>query len=170
MASRDPKVDKAGTGVAEGTAPPPETAVEPAVKPRSGQKVFKKTSPNGRITVYVGQRDFLDTGDVVEAVEGVVLVDPVYLNKDGDQKKVFCQLEGAFRYGKEELEVIGINFEKVLFNNIVQVIFRGLFCYVTTFRIEKYTTVNSRYNKIGYKEVFVDPHVSFRVFQITKKG
>ena len=64
MASRDPEVDKAGTGVAEGTAPPPETAVEPAVKPRSGQKVFKKTSPNGRMPTVntIGQRDFLDIG------------------------------------------------------------------------------------------------------------
>ena len=96
-------------------------AALPDPKPRTGQKVFKKTSPNGRITVYVGQRDFLDTGDVVEAVEGVVLVDPAYLNKEGDQKKVFCQLEGTFRYGKEELEVIGINFEKTLFNGIFQV-------------------------------------------------
>ena len=121
MASRDPEVENPGTGAAEGTAPPHETSLQPAAKPRSGQKVFKKTSPNGRITVYVGQRDFLDTGDVVEAVEGVVLVDSVYQNKEGDPKKVFCQLEGAFRYGKEELEVIGINFEKVLFNNIVQV-------------------------------------------------
>ena len=134
MASRDPEVDTAG--VAEGTAVPPP-AVEPGIKPRSGQKVFKKTSPNGRITVYVGQRDFLDTGDVVEAVEGVVLVDPVYLNKDGDPKKVFCQLEGAFRYGKEELEVIGINFEKVLFNKIVQVMFRNSLITSRLFKIEK---------------------------------
>ena len=104
-----------------------EKAIEAAAQPqpapsrRSGQKVFKKTSPNGRITVYVGQRDFLDTGDVVEAVEGVVLVDPGYLNRDGDERKVFCQLEGAFKYGKEELEVIGINFEKILFNSMFQV-------------------------------------------------
>ncbi|KAI6653191.1 hypothetical protein LOD99_3716 [Oopsacas minuta] len=122
MASRDPEVEKPPQTeevkqIPEGA----EMETQPIPKLRSGQKVFKKTSPNGRITVYVGQRDFLDTGDVVEAVEGVVLVDPVYLNKDGDAKKVFCQLEGAFRYGKEELEVIGINFEKILFNGIFQV-------------------------------------------------
>ena len=42
-----------------------EKGALPDPKPRSGQKVFKKTSPNGRITVYVGQRDFLDTGMTV---------------------------------------------------------------------------------------------------------
>lgn len=95
-----------------------------SVRPsKTGQKVFKKTCPNGKITVYVGHRDFLDTGDVVEDVEGVVLVDEEYLKKDGenDAKKVFCQLEGAFRYGKEELEAIGISFEKSLYKDTIQV-------------------------------------------------
>ena len=130
MASRDPISEKAAEAEGlnpEGAKSDPkgeEKGALPDLKPRSGQKVFKKTSPNGKITVYVGQRDFLDTGDVVEAVEGVVLVDPANLNKEGDQKKVFCQLEGAFRYGKEELEVIGINFEKIIFNGIFQVYYQ----------------------------------------------
>ncbi|XP_009993470.1 PREDICTED: beta-arrestin-1, partial [Chaetura pelagica] len=43
--------------------------------------VFKKASPNGKLTVYLGKRDFVDHIDVVDPVDGVVLVDPEYLKE-----------------------------------------------------------------------------------------
>ncbi|KAM8822199.1 uncharacterized protein ACB058_021573 isoform 4-T4 [Synchiropus picturatus] len=46
-----------------------------------GTRVFKKSSPNGKLTVYLGKRDFVDHVDLVEPVEGVVLVDPEYLKE-----------------------------------------------------------------------------------------
>ena len=41
--------------------------------------MFKKGSPNGKITVYLGKRDFVDHVTHVDPIDGVVLVDPEYL-------------------------------------------------------------------------------------------
>ncbi|NWU85426.1 ARRB1 protein, partial [Onychorhynchus coronatus] len=74
-------------------------------------RVFKKASPNGKLTVYLGKRDFVDHIDVVDPVDGVVLVDPEYLK----ERKVFVTLTCAFRYGREDLDVLGLTFRKDLF-------------------------------------------------------
>ncbi|XP_052555399.1 beta-arrestin-1 isoform X1 [Tympanuchus pallidicinctus] len=76
-----------------------------------GTRVFKKASPNGKLTVYLGKRDFVDHIDVVDPVDGVVLVDPEYLK----ERKVFVTLTCAFRYGREDLDVLGLTFRKDLF-------------------------------------------------------
>ena len=52
-------------------------------------KVFKKTSPNGKLTVYLGKRDFVDQGTHVDPIEGVVVADPDYLKG----RKVFSQVK-----------------------------------------------------------------------------
>ncbi|ROT69311.1 hypothetical protein C7M84_012505 [Penaeus vannamei] len=61
-------------------------------------KVFKKSAPNGKLTIYLGRRDFVDH---------VSAVDP--------RRKVFGQLVCSFRYGREDDEVMGLNFQKDLF-------------------------------------------------------
>uniref|UniRef100_A0A4W6D2H3 Beta-arrestin-1 n=1 Tax=Lates calcarifer TaxID=8187 RepID=A0A4W6D2H3_LATCA len=107
-----------------------------------GTRVFKKASPNGKVspevlhvqtlvlmkvcgpliligyllflpqlTVYLGKRDFVDHVDLVEPVDGVVLIDPEYLK----ERKVFVTLTCAFRYGREDLDVLGLTFRKDLF-------------------------------------------------------
>ncbi|XP_040308880.1 beta-arrestin-2 [Herpailurus yagouaroundi] len=78
---------------------------------KPGTRVFKKSSPNCKLTVYLGKRDFVDHLDRVDPVDGVVLVDPDYL-KD---RKVFVTLTCAFRYGREDLDVLGLSFRKDLF-------------------------------------------------------
>lgn len=78
---------------------------------RTGTRVFKKSSPNCKLTVYLGKRDFVDHSDHVDPVEGVLLVDPEYL-KD---RKVFVTLTCAFRYGREDLDVLGLSFRKDLY-------------------------------------------------------
>ncbi|KAF7236596.1 Beta-arrestin-1 [Varanus komodoensis] len=65
----------------------------------------------GPLTVYLGKRDFVDHIDVVDPVDGVVLVDPEYLK----ERKVFATLTCAFRYGREDLDVLGLTFRKDLF-------------------------------------------------------
>ncbi|XP_038674682.1 beta-arrestin-1 isoform X3 [Scyliorhinus canicula] len=82
----------------------------------SWARVFKKSSPNGKLTVYLGKRDFVDHVDFVEPVDGVVLVDPEYLK----ERKVFVTLTCAFRYGREDLDVLGLTFRKDLFVANVQ--------------------------------------------------
>ncbi|KAM4662004.1 arrestin-C [Discoglossus pictus] len=80
-------------------------------------KVFKKTSPDGKLSIYLGKRDFVDHTEFVEPVDGVILIDPEY-QKD---KKVFVTLTCAFRYGRDDMELIGLSFRKDLYSLYCQV-------------------------------------------------
>ncbi|KAG8278598.1 arrestin homolog [Homalodisca vitripennis] len=71
-------------------------------------KVFKKTTPNGKVTVYLGKRDFIDHLDSVDPIDGVVVVDNDYLKG----RKVYGQVSTTYRYGREEDEVMGVKFSK----------------------------------------------------------
>ena len=51
-------------------------------------RVFKKGSPNGKITVYLGRHDFVDHITHIDPINGIVLVYPEYLNG----QKVFLPL------------------------------------------------------------------------------
>ncbi|XP_071334247.1 arrestin, beta 2b [Trachinotus anak] len=84
---------------------------------RAGTRVFKKSSPNSKLTVYLGKRDFVDHLDHVDPVDGVLLVDPEYL-KD---RRVFVTLTCAFCYGREDLDVLGLSFRKDLHVSSLQV-------------------------------------------------
>ncbi|XP_065888743.1 beta-arrestin-2-like isoform X2 [Dysidea avara] len=85
-------------------------------------RVFKKSSPNGKVTVYLGKRDFVDHVTEQEPIDGVVLVDPEYFEKEGKQdRKVYAQLLCGFRYGREDLEVFGLNFRRDLVDERMQV-------------------------------------------------
>ncbi|KAK6480301.1 arrestin-C-like [Huso huso] len=81
------------------------------------EKVYKKTSPNSKLSLYLGKRDFVDNVDSVEEVDGMVLVDPEYL-KD---RKAYVSLTCAFRYGRDDLEVYGLSFRKDIYLDTVQV-------------------------------------------------
>jgi arrestin-1 len=59
-----------------------------------------------------GKRDFVDHISAVEPVDGVVVLDEEYVN---ERRKIFGQLICSFRYGREEDEVMGLNFQKELF-------------------------------------------------------
>eukprot|EP00057_Strongylocentrotus_purpuratus_P033660 XP_792277.3 PREDICTED: beta-arrestin-1 isoform X2 [Strongylocentrotus purpuratus] len=82
-----------------------------------GTRVFKKSSPNGKITTYLGKRDFVDHQTHIDPIDGVVLVDPDYLK----ERKVFAHVLAAFRYGREDLDVLGLTFRKDLYLASVQV-------------------------------------------------
>jgi len=74
----------------------------------SAVKVFKKTAPNGKITVYLGRRDFVDNTKGTEPVDGVVLVDNDYLRG----RKVYATVAVVYRFGREEDEIMGVSFVK----------------------------------------------------------
>ncbi|XP_066907079.1 beta-arrestin-1 isoform X2 [Halyomorpha halys] len=78
---------------------------------RQATRVFKKSSPNGKITVYLGKRDFVDHVTHVDPIDGVVLIDPDYVK----ERKVFGHVLAAFRYGREDLDVLGLTFRKDLY-------------------------------------------------------
>ncbi|NXG33298.1 ARRS protein, partial [Dromaius novaehollandiae] len=81
------------------------------------QVIFKKSSRDKALTVYLGRRDFIDHIKSVDSVDGVVLVDPALIK----EKKVYVTLTCAFRYGQEDIDVIGLTFRRDLFFSRVQV-------------------------------------------------
>ncbi|ERE69349.1 beta-arrestin-1-like isoform 2 [Cricetulus griseus] len=67
-------------------------------------RVFKKSSPNCKLTVYLGKRDFVDHLDKVDPVDGVVLVDPDYLkDRKGTRPK-----SRSWRGGRKKKEFDGL--------------------------------------------------------------
>uniref|UniRef100_A0A1I8ET45 Arrestin_C domain-containing protein n=1 Tax=Wuchereria bancrofti TaxID=6293 RepID=A0A1I8ET45_WUCBA len=81
-------------------------------------RVFKKTSPNGKITTYLGKRDFIDHGNFVDLIDGMVLIDENYIKEN---RKITAHLLEAFRYGREDLDVLGLTFRKDLISQTFQV-------------------------------------------------
>lgn len=73
-------------------------------------KVFKKSTPNGKMTIYLGKRDFVDHLDYCDPIDGVCVVDNDYLR----DRKVFGQLMTSWTTGREEDEVMGVKFSKDL--------------------------------------------------------
>ncbi|KAJ8980672.1 hypothetical protein NQ317_013284 [Molorchus minor] len=71
-------------------------------------KVFKKTTPNGKVTVYLGKRDFIDHLDHTDPIDGVIVVENDYLQG----RRVYVQVLTVYRYGREEDEVMGVKFSK----------------------------------------------------------
>ncbi|KAL7631985.1 UNVERIFIED_CONTAM: hypothetical protein RMT77_017699 [Armadillidium vulgare] len=69
-------------------------------------RVFKKTAPNGKITVYVEKRELMISENGIEPLYGVLFVDATYI-KD---RKVYGQFVLTFRYGREDEEVMGLRF------------------------------------------------------------
>ncbi|XP_078052486.1 beta-arrestin protein kurtz isoform X3 [Augochlora pura] len=78
---------------------------------RQATRVFKKSNLSGKITVYLGKRDFVDHITHVDPIDGVVLIDPDYV-KD---RKVFGHVLAVFKYGREDLDVLGLSFRKDLY-------------------------------------------------------
>uniref|UniRef100_A0A6I8PKW9 Arrestin-C n=1 Tax=Xenopus tropicalis TaxID=8364 RepID=A0A6I8PKW9_XENTR len=74
-------------------------------------RVFKKSSADGKLSIYLAKRDYVDHVDHVEPVDGMILIDPEY-QKD---KKVFVTLTCTFRYGRDDHELIGLSFKKDLY-------------------------------------------------------
>ncbi|KAG7471049.1 hypothetical protein MATL_G00120390 [Megalops atlanticus] len=79
--------------------------------------VFKKLSRDKSVGVYMGKRDFVDHVDYVDPVDGVVLVDPEQLKG----KKVYIMLSCTFRYGRDDMDVMGLAFRRDIYLSTRQV-------------------------------------------------
>uniref|UniRef100_A0A8C5JTD9 S-arrestin n=1 Tax=Junco hyemalis TaxID=40217 RepID=A0A8C5JTD9_JUNHY len=99
-----PESQKTGTGGKNADSPPK-------------QVIFRKSTRDKALTIYLGKRDYIDNIGNVEPVDGVVLVDPAIIKG----KKVFVSLTCVFRYGQEDIDVIGLSFRRDLFFSRVQV-------------------------------------------------
>ncbi|CAD6227468.1 GSCOCG00001153001-RA-CDS [Cotesia congregata] len=94
---------------------------------RQPTRVFKKPSNNGKITVYLSKRDFVDHMTHIDPIgnksflivssiisinidylrcifNGVVLIDPEYVK----ERKVFGNVLAHLRFGREDLDVLGL--------------------------------------------------------------
>lgn len=71
------------------------------------QKVYKKTSSNQLLTLYLGTRELVSRVGVVDPIKGIIYVDPKIIESN---QKVYCQLTLTFRYGREDEEVMGLKF------------------------------------------------------------
>uniref|UniRef100_A0A452DJ49 S-arrestin n=1 Tax=Bos taurus TaxID=9913 RepID=A0A452DJ49_BOVIN len=88
-----------------------------ANKPAPNHVIFKKISRDKSVTIYLGKRDYIDHVERVEPVDGVVLVDPELVKG----KRVYVSLTCAFRYGQEDIDVMGLSFRRDLYFSQVQV-------------------------------------------------
>lgn len=88
-----------------------ELGIDEGREKKSEIRVYKKSSLNGKITVYLGKRDFVDHIAYVDPIDGVVLIDRDYV-KD---KKVFGHVLATFSYGRDDLDVLGLTFRKELY-------------------------------------------------------
>ncbi|XP_070700728.1 S-arrestin a [Pempheris klunzingeri] len=79
--------------------------------------VFKKICKDKSVGVYMGKRDFVDRVDSVDPVDGVIIIDPEALQG----RKVFVTLACTFRYGRDDMDVMGIAFRRELFLSTRQV-------------------------------------------------
>ncbi|XP_068158926.1 uncharacterized protein [Drosophila tropicalis] len=70
------------------------------------QRVYKKTSPNCVLTLYLPAREVTLTGNNPSILRGIIYVDP----KAIQGYRVYAQLTLTFRYGREDEEVMGLRF------------------------------------------------------------
>ncbi|KZC11485.1 Phosrestin-1 [Dufourea novaeangliae] len=85
-----------------------QTQSLPQLQPTDTQpdRVYKKSSPNNKLTLYLVSRDLIVSESRIDRLQGVLLVDRDYLQ----DKKVFGQITLTFRYGREDEEVMGLKF------------------------------------------------------------
>ncbi|XP_070829798.1 S-arrestin a isoform X1 [Chaetodon trifascialis] len=79
--------------------------------------VFKKICKDKSVGVYMGKRDFVDRIDSVDPVDGVIIIDPEALQG----RKAFVTLSCTFRYGRDDMDVMGIAFRRELYLSTRQV-------------------------------------------------
>lgn len=82
------------------------TSKSPSLSPLRPIRIFKKTSPNALVTLYLGTREIVSKRGAIEPLRGVLFVDPKYVVGH----RLFSQLTLTFRYGREDEEVMGLKF------------------------------------------------------------
>lgn len=63
-------------------------------------RVYKKTSSNQLLTLYLGTRELVSRAGVVDPIKGIIYVDPKIIESN---QKVYCQLTLTFRWEKQRI-------------------------------------------------------------------
>merc|ERR1711953_834225 len=82
-------------------------------------KIFKKCSPNGRVYLYLGNREYVSCDGAIPPVTGIVNIQDHHDTLKG--RRIFVQLVITFRHGREEDETLGLSFKKELVLDWVQI-------------------------------------------------
>ncbi|XP_076653497.1 arrestin homolog isoform X2 [Halictus rubicundus] len=70
------------------------------------QRLYRKSWPNGKLTLFLTTRDLIVSETKIDKLYGVVLVDPEFLQN----RRVHGKITLTFRYGREDEEVMGLKF------------------------------------------------------------
>ncbi|XP_076755429.1 arrestin homolog isoform X1 [Xylocopa sonorina] len=97
-----PQLQPSDTQTDRKTENPSENASESV----SDQRVYKKSSPNNKLVLYLASRELVVSEAKIDKLQGVLLVDPEFLQ----EKRVYGQITLTFRYGREDEEVMGLKF------------------------------------------------------------
>uniref|UniRef100_A0A3P8YN29 S-arrestin n=1 Tax=Esox lucius TaxID=8010 RepID=A0A3P8YN29_ESOLU len=81
----------------------------------SNKVVFKKIAKDKSVGVYMAKRDFVDHVDFVDPVGMLVLFSHHYLKQAAYESVSFVQLSCTFRYGRDDMDVMGIAFRREIF-------------------------------------------------------
>ncbi|XP_042908308.1 arrestin homolog [Parasteatoda tepidariorum] len=74
-------------------------------------RIYKKSCPNGKVTLYLSKREYVDHITFVDPIDGIILLDDEYLK----HRHVYAHVIATFRYGREDDEVMGLKFVKELY-------------------------------------------------------
>ncbi|XP_046437037.1 phosrestin-2-like [Daphnia pulex] len=69
-----------------------------------GVRVYKKVSTNGKLVLYLLNRDLIITKDTITPLHAVITADA----EEVRNKKIFAQILLTFRYGRDDEEVMGL--------------------------------------------------------------
>ncbi|XP_012548031.1 phosrestin-2-like isoform X1 [Bombyx mandarina] len=84
----------------------------------NSQRVFKKSSPNNKLTLYLASRDLVVENGSIDRIQGVLHVEADCLENN---KKLYGQVTLTFRYGREDEEVMGLKFCNEAIMSLAQV-------------------------------------------------
>lgn len=62
-------------------------------------RVYKKTSSNQLLTLYLGTRELISRAGVVDPIKGIIYIDPRVIESN---QKVYCQLTLTFRWDRAD--------------------------------------------------------------------
>ncbi|CAH8834779.1 unnamed protein product [Trichobilharzia szidati] len=72
--------------------------------------VLKKATPDGKLSLFLDRRTFIDHFDHVDPIDGILTISEDVMGAD----LVFLILTCSYRYGRDDLDVLGLTFQKEL--------------------------------------------------------
>lgn len=72
------------------------------------RRVYKKSSPNNKLTLYLASRDLIVSESKIDKLQGVLLVDPEYLQDKKVKRRKMSEYKDLSEELSVSLKVLGI--------------------------------------------------------------